>query len=322
VLAVASKQLLLPLCASLAIHLAWTDGRRRLVHWLGWLAGSGALAAAGFAAWLGWDALVFNAVTVPLAHPWKWGGGARALATAAGELAAHAAPIAALLAFDLRRVRGRRDWRDHPRTLLVLTALALAPAALLTRVKIGADENANAFVLVFLAVAAIGALCDACARPRDDSRKLAGGVLAGLLAIGTLLQVPALGRMPELWKRLPHNPETTGFALALAAPGTIYFPAHPLISLYAEGRASHVSYGLYDRDLAGYPVAPPQFHAFTAAKLERVALWGSDDDHSLRQLPTLTRRTQPDLATGWVFALPASEASRGPEPDRTTQSAP
>ena len=69
--------------------------------------------------------------------------------------------------------------------------------------------------------------------------------------------------------------------------------------LYAEERASHVSYGLYDRDLAGHPVPLDLFDAFTAPRLERVALWATRDDYVLRRLPGFTQAHEYGAPHGW-----------------------
>lgn len=297
VLAVSTKQTLAPLPLAIGGTLAWTAGRRATSIWLGWLVGGAAAAALGFGVAFGWNALVFNLLTIPLAHPWQWGGGAAAIARAGGELALLALPLLALLAFDLSRHANASPWREHPRTLLLVVALALSLGAVMTRVKHGAEINAHAFVLFFLAVAAAGAVADACAR----GSALARAALGATLATGLALSAASLGSLPELLRSLPNNPETTGFALARQAPGTLYFPSHPLVTLYAEGRASHVSYGIFDRDLAGHRVTDEHFRAFTAPHLERVALWATRDDYILGRLPELTSRQEHGSQPGWLL---------------------
>ena len=204
-----------------------------------------------------------------------------------------------LLGFDLHPGRRPALRRDHPRTLLLVVALALAVGGVMTRVKVGAGVNAHAFALFFLAICAAGALTDACAGADARRRTIAAGVLGCLLAGGIAFGASSLARLPELLRTLPQNPETTGFELARSAPGAIYFPSHPLLTLYAEGRGSHVSYGVYDRDLAGHPVPLELFRAFTAPRLERVALWATSDDYILRRLPGFTQAREYGPHPGW-----------------------
>ena len=309
VLAIGSKQVLAPLPLALGGTLMWTAGRRAATIWLGWLAGCAAAASLGFGVAFGWESLVFNLITIPLAHPWQWGGGAGAVARAAGELLLHAAPLLALLAFDRSREDDATPWREHPRALLLAAALALSLGAVATRVKFGAGLNAHAFALFFLAVAAAGALADACARGSARARTALGATLA----TGLVLGAAPLTRLPELVRSLPDNPETTGYALARQAPGTVYFPSHPLVTLYAEGRASHVSYGLFDRDLAGHRVADEHFRAFTAPRLERVALWATRDAYTLDRLPELTHLQEHGSQPGWLLlGSPGDDAHSRP----------
>jgi hypothetical protein len=301
VLAVATKQVLLPLPLALLAAVAWTSGRRAGIRWLAWTAAWSLATAALFVSAFGLDALVFNLVTIPLAHPWQWGGGAGALARAGGELALHALPLLGLAA--LASLRGAAtpgaEARSQPRGLLLCVAVALSFAGVLTRVKLGAGPNAHAFALFFLAVVVAGATADACARPSQSRPARAGLLLA--IAACLALTAPALARLPGLLRALPDNPQTTGVVLAREAPGTLYFPSHPLVTLYAEGRASHVSYGIYDRELAGYRVSDEQFRAFTAPRLERVVLWAARDDHALRRLPALSRREPVGPQPGWIL---------------------
>jgi hypothetical protein len=179
--------------------------------------------------------------------------------------------------------------------LLLVVALALSLGGVLTRVKLGAGLNAHAFALFFLAVATAGALADACARRSAVGRAALAAAIAACLG----LAVPSLVHLPQLLRSLPHNPETTGFALAKQAPGTTYFPSHPLVTLYADGRASHVSYGIFDRDLAGHRVEDAHFRAFTAPRLERVALWATREDYVLGRFPELTNLAEHGPQPGW-----------------------
>ena len=98
VLAVATKQVLLPLPIALLAVLVRSAGRRAGAIWLGWAAAGSAAATLVFGAAFGFAALRFNLVTIPLAHPWQWGGGASALARAGGELLLHALPLLAVTA--------------------------------------------------------------------------------------------------------------------------------------------------------------------------------------------------------------------------------
>lgn len=312
VLAVATKQVLLPLPFAIAAFLAWAGRRPQLRIWLLWLTVWAAAATLGFGLWFGLDPLFFNLVTLPAAHPWQWGGGGGALARAAAELGLRAWPLLFLLLFELPAMRTVAHWRDQPRTLLIVVGLALSAGGVLTRVKVGADVNAHAFGLFFLAIAAAGALADACGAAPHFRRTAARATLALGLGVACILAAPRAARLPELLRALPHNPETTGLALARQAPDALYLPAHPLVTLYADQRASHVSYGIFDRALAGRPVSAEHFSAFTAPNLAAVGLWATENDPVLSRFPTFTRRSRGGPQGRWLLLKPADPSQSAP----------
>jgi len=312
VLAVATKQVLLPLPLALAGFLAWSSGAGALRTWARWLALWLLLVGATSLTAFGAEPLVFNLVTIPAAHPWQWGGGASALGTAAGEFALRVWPLLLLLAFDGLATPGTTRWRDQPRSLLIVVGAALSAGGVLTRVKVGADVNAHAFGLFFFAIAAAGALADACAAASGPRRTAARGVLALGIAGASLAGLPALAKLPGVIRSLPENPEVTGVALARAFPGELYLPTHPLVMLYAEQRANHASYGVFDRELAGYPVRGEHFAAFSAPQFTRVGLWGTDDDPILRRLPGFTRRSRAGPHGQWVVLEPSGPGQSAP----------
>ncbi len=53
------------------------------------------------------------------------------------------------------------------------------------------------------------------------------------------------------------------FRYSKAHPGSIYFPDYPLAVLLAEGHLYHFSWGLQDREQAGYPVNAQEFLRYT-----------------------------------------------------------
>ena len=314
-LAVATKQVLVPLPLALGAWLVWTRGRADATRFAVIAAATGIAVAALSVAVFGARALWFNLVTIPSAHPWQWGGGAAALLRATGESALRVVPLLAILALasraEARSGDGDRCFgclvdRASPRGALVVVGLAMAAAGALTRVKVGAAENAHAFGVLFLSVAAAGAVVEATGR---GTRAAAIG-LGAALALGLAVTLPVLRGVPGLVRALPDNPETTGVALARSARGTVYFPFHPLVTLHAEERATHVSYGLYDRALAGHALGDEALRAHTAPRLERVALWATRSDPVLPRLPELRRVVPWGPQPGWQ--LFERETATGP----------
>ena len=87
-------------------------------------------------------------------------------------------------------------------------------------------------------------------------------------------------------------------------PGEVYFPWHPLAGLMAEGRLYHFSYGLSDRELAGYPVSQEHFQRYIPAQTQYVALpehAKRDAEYVFRYLPDFSRKVTADDLPGWTL---------------------
>ncbi|MCO5165529.1 MAG: hypothetical protein M9894_04055 [Planctomycetes bacterium] len=295
-LAVLSKQVAAPLLVALPLAALVYDGgaaARRCALCVAGVAGAAAALAAGA---LDLDDLLLDALVVPSRQPWTGpalptaaGAGLELLLHGLGPLLVAGASWAALApqgAAALDRLRAER-W-----TVWLLVALLMAPTAVLGRCKVGGDVNALSFSTYFLTVGAGLAWLRAAALPPAPRRDLC---VALLLALGLLACVPALERaaaLPRLVARLPENPERTGLALARARPGAVYFPFHPLVSLYAEGRAYHLSDAVYSRVVAGVEVGEEHVRAHLPPRLERVAHASAADarlDFSQVYLPGFTR---------------------------------
>lgn len=74
---------------------------------------------------------------------------------------------------------------------------------------------------------------------------------------------------------VPYSPRTAhirdGIALARANPDRLWFPWHPLIGYYAEGRFYHAEDGLYVRLMAGRAVSWTQIRAHLPPRFEGIA---------------------------------------------------
>lgn len=325
VLAVAAKQVAAPLLVALPLFVGLVDGRRILWRLLAELALVGALALALAAAVGDPEAMWFHMVTVPARCPWKWGGGATALATALGELARAALPyalalgaIAAMEAVGGGPGPGLRGWlRGNRWTLVLAVGVASIPACLAGRAKLGGNPNALAYTTYFANLAVWLALLRTASGAPARSARLEAPALAVLVAAPLLLalaSLPRLGQLPAALAALRGNPEARAFALARSRPGAVYFPAHPLATLLAEGRAYHTTIGIEYVELAGFALADAEIRAQLPARLEIVATRGEPWEPLRRRLPEFTRRLRSAAHPGWLLWTRATGAPEGPGP--------
>jgi hypothetical protein len=97
------------------------------------------------------------------------------------------------------------------------------------------------------------------------------------------------------------NAQEVAFEYARRHPGTAYFPWNPLATLLAEGRADHFDYGLYDRELAGFPVSPERVRVGIPARMKYVCFPPKAPSEFVRKyLPMFSRRVEIGELPGWA----------------------
>ncbi len=323
VLALAAKQVTAPLLVAIPLYVGFVDGRRALLRIVGALAGVGALGLAVAILVADLEAMWFHMVTVPARCPWKWGGGVPALATALGELAraslAYAAVLGGIAAIEAIRAApgsGLRGWLHEHRWALVLgVGVASIPACLLGRAKLGGNPNALAYTTYFSNLAVWLALVRLARGGLARGSRLESLALSVLVAAPLLLclaSLPRLHELPAAIARVPGNPESRALALARSRPGTVYFPAHPLATLMAEGRAYHTTIGIEYVELAGFELDDAYVRAHLPARIELVATRGEPWDPLRRRLPEFTRRMRIEELPGWILWSRAAGAEPRP----------
>lgn len=275
-----------------ALSAGWRAGLKAAGFVLLWLA----LALVGVARLGSWRDFVFNAITIPARHPWITENpqepasfahrlGAVALATFIDNDISLVVfgGLLFVLATAYQAVRERpagsrlnfRNWtQERWFPALVFAALAL-PAGVVGRAKVGGDINAYSFPAYFLALSLALLLVDFLARPFArpwEACKTWVRVALVVAAAGLLfVRGPQATRTLYLARDMPNTSDQV-YDYALRHPGLVYFPWHPLPVLLAEGRLDHFAYGVVDRDLAGFPVAPAEFRACLPPEFQAVAL--------------------------------------------------
>lgn len=285
VLAMGSKQNLLPLVLALAVSAALVHGRGFLARYLlGVL--SWALLAIPVLAFLYGDlsAVVLNSWVVPSRVRLDW----KMLPTAANTLYRDFLPLllvggAALVILGSQKLKSIR-----PLPFLA-AAIALLPTSLLGLVFTGGADNALAPALYFgLLTLAAGAYLAITGRLTALPQLTA---LAGLFCI---LLMPPLARnfQPSFVREMFHpNSSQIAFEYARRHPGEIYFPFHQTSVFLAERRFYHSEWGVGDYLLANIPISKEQI---------------------LRHIPSTARYVAypPEAASEWLlpFLAPGRRA--------------
>lgn len=322
VLAVWSKQVMVPLLAALPLYLGCNEGWR--VAWrYGRILILTGLAASGLMIILfgPLDVLWLNLVTVPSRHPWRGEGGVDALLFGARKLVVETtmAWVLALVALGLRWTAARSPGmgaagrlQGAQSTILCWTvALCLVPTALLGRLKVGGDANTVAYVAYFLLAGATLTLRDIASSREEPSavprlaRRGMGVFL--LLLLLTLFGVQERGALTP-WRQagddaaLPHE---IAYRYSRQHPGEVYFPRLTLATYLAEGHFYHQSVGLIDRSLADFPISAAHLAANLPPGLRAVAFHRNGMEGEMRHLPLsgFSRRGSDPALPGFVVYL-------------------
>ena len=294
--AVAAKQTALGIPVAQFLWIAMTAGWRPAGrHAVRCAIAGGVIAVAAMAAF-GGDELWFVLIDLPASFAWfpePW----KRLWFVGEELALHLALPALVMVF-LRR--------SLLRPVLLLPALAWAcavPLGIMALLKLGGRTNSLYSFLIWLPPMLAGWMG---ARSTSNVTRAAlpvGMMVAAILACARVINAP----------RLPLTPQVSGYAeaarLAARWPGQIWFPFHPLVTLYSEQRYYHDEDGLFVRQVTRRPVSPEQAAAHLPPGLTVFAFRTGWSDWGVARslLPANARSSEVGDWTLWT--APAQSAS-------------
>jgi hypothetical protein len=264
--------------------------------------------------------ILFNILTVPRLHPWRITALVEFTSTFLDLQNRHLVLLLVLVVGGLGQLV-LRPWTDDSPDgikgetwlLFLLVGLAEMPLALVGYAKVGGDDNNLAFLLYFLAIAAVLMLDRLVAREQDALRSRAAPGLS-LLVLGLNLVLTLL------------SAEQTVLALAFPGPGwqeqqktalrfiehhrgEVYLPWNPLEHLVVEGKLYHFEYGVFDRDLAGYPLAADHFRRHIPGRTRLVCYPPQTtvgDRITLRYLNEFQHRVEVAELPGWECYQPVA----------------
>ncbi len=330
VLAVWTKQTMVPILLALPLYLWLGEGRRVGLAYLRCLTLCAVLISAVFLGWLGVEPVLFNMFVIPGHHPWcqfiengplKWlhvfpvPPRMQVLLDAFAQLLIFCqVPLGTVSAyfvykryFSAAKLVELRAWfATQPWILLALTGLCMAPTSILGRVKIGGDINSFSFSSYFIFLAASLILVQVANRifalefqgSVGNIRRLSGGILL----VFTFSIYSATSWEIRRDTHRGSDSADQAFDFIKTHPGECYFPWDPLVHLMAEGRLYHFCYGVFDRELAGYPLSREHILQGLPPQLKVVVFGvGTDRHYALKYLPEFSK---PDLS--FLKEMPAA----------------
>lgn len=253
--ALACKQITLGIVAAQVIWIGLTFGRsaagKHLVRCV-----VAAVAVAGIGILLfGLPGLWFTLVELPAHFPWQ-----------TGSRFGSALPGVALQLFvpGLIIYFWRREFGRGPLLLAALAWACAAPMGIAALFKLGGWLN-SLHSLAFWLPPTLVAACTAQRLLRQRWFLSVGAATAAFMMLGRVALKDELVLRPELANY------RTAEALAARYPQQIWFPTHPLITLYSEGRYYHDDDGLWVRIMSGHAASVEHVAAHLPAALRIVA---------------------------------------------------
>ncbi len=280
-----------------------------------------------FLSWIDAPDLIFNILSIPIRHPRRHDSLFFLYRDLAKLYQSHVFLIALLFVGilglfveppaprdDSPSKRGADDWR-----LFGLVTLAELPFALAGYIKVGGDDNNLAYFFYFLSIMCVlllGRLLDQ--DQGDAPPRFSLVILAVNLALAFLLHLQLSLAMVSDETSWNQSKQAVGYLRN--HPGEAYLPWHPLEHLRVDGKLYHFEYGIFDRDLAGYPVPREQFLKYIPEAPSLVCypprtLVG--DHITLRYLDDFTRKVQVPELPDWECYARESGDDPVPSPPPT-----
>lgn len=188
----------------------------------------------------------------------------------------------------------------------------MIPTSLLGRVKVGGDVNAFSFSLYFLLITTFlicRTLTEISSLPISNNPpkriKVRELVACTLLFLLLVTSIPNFNSSRNLFQQvlgLANNRKQLEFEYLDRHPSTIYFPWNPLAELISDGKLYHFSYGLYDRELAGFPISQKHFESYIPKNLKGVGV-SSEDYTKQNYLKEYSKQiTVPEIEDFLIFS--------------------
>jgi len=198
---------------------------------------------------------------------------------------------------------GRRCFWARESVLLLpsLTWLCALPSSMASLMKIGGTINSLQSFTYWLPPVLLVALVTVRAHRR------AAWIWAGVAVASFSICAVRLARVREYsWRPFIEHYRQAEY-LARSLPNEIWFPWHPLVTIYSENRFYHAEDGLYVRFLAGHAITLTHAHAHLPPHMCVIALRSGSTDWgiALHFLPKNARHAEFGLWTLYSWPPPS-----------------
>lgn len=288
--ALACKQITLGIPLAQIIWLAVTTGRQEAVRHALRCVASGVVIAALAIAIFGGEALWFSLVKVPGGIGWAPDPVERVLGNIPGLALLVGAPAAIMLVFR----------QTFARPVLLLPAIAwmcTLPLGFAGMLKLGGHVNSIHGFVLWLPAMLAHALTTRAWEPRRHVWALAGAGAALAISTGRVLTE----------SDFPLRPNVAAYRqaerIAAASPRALWFPLHPLVTLYSDHRYYHDEDGLWTHLRAKQPVGPEQMAAHLPPAMRSIVIHNAWPNWSLvahRMLPPESHHVDVGYWTVWT----------------------
>lgn len=284
-----TKQTVAPVLVVPMLYFLVIRNRRALLRYTGLTAGLSLLLAIGFSWWLGAGNLLHTMFVAPPGTGFEWRDDAVAMQLEDGAvLLALALVVGAVLASKASRQEWEHVRREitspsrNPGLVFAAAALILVPTSLLGLFKVGGGINNLAGVDYLLAIGlAVTLLRLSTLPPLLSDRTVQTTLLACLVVLVLFLGARSVPDAARLGVRARafwiSNPSRQAFEFAKRHPAMVYFPAHPLATLLAEGRLYHAEWGVEQSERMGFPISDSQFQRHLPRDLRYIAVYANYD---------------------------------------------
>ncbi|HEX2861422.1 MAG TPA: hypothetical protein VHN79_07270, partial [Lacunisphaera sp.] len=229
--AMGCKQICLGIPVAQVLWLGLTAGRGAARRHLLRCLGCGLALAGGLIALFGWDGLWFTLVQIPT--------GLGPAPDIAARLRAVAPALAVHVALPMLVMLAARRAFSGPQLLPAVTWLCTLPLGLAGLLSLGGWSNSIHSFVLWLPPVLVAFLTATPARNFRAAAPLAAALMSAALATGRLLHEPALALRPQV------DDYRLAAQMAARHPGAVWFPMHPLVTLYSDRRYYHDEDGLY-----------------------------------------------------------------------------
>jgi hypothetical protein len=238
----------------------------------------------------GWEELWFTLVKIPAGIGWAPDPAARLLANAPELALLVGVPAAIMLIF-------RRAFARPALLLPAITWMCTLPLGFAGMLKLGGYVNSiHGFVLWLPAVLAYALIARAPERRRQIwALTSAGAALA--IATGRVLTESDFPLRPNV------APYRQAERIAASSRGMLWFPLHPLVTLYSDRRYYHDEDGLWVHLRAGKPVAPEQMAGHLPPAMRSIVIHNTWPNWSIvahSMLPPNSRHVDVGYWTVWT----------------------